>query len=97
MGGFPPASWQHITGTSDDGVVSAVPCRLVTVVVGTETAGQTLALHDCAAEGDVAAGNKIATVKLDSRATFDFRAAACRVGLVAVVSGGTPDITVVYA
>lgn len=87
--------YRHITGAGDDGVVSAVPCTLVGVVVGTEVGLQTLALHDCATEGAAAAGNLVASIKLDTRTslTFDARMNA---GLVAIVSGGAPDITVVY-
>jgi hypothetical protein len=78
-----------ITGTSDDGLVQLGPCDLLAVVVGTELASGTLALHDCASEGAAAAGNKKLTIKLDTREDFEFGPAGARfdTGLVAIVSG----------
>lgn len=87
--------YRHITGAADDGVVSPVPCTLIGVVVGTEAATQTVAIHDCVTVGEVSADNLVSSLKLDARtsAAFDARMNA---GLVAIVSGGAPDITVVY-
>jgi hypothetical protein len=84
----------HVTATA---VVSANPTTLFGAVVGVAAAGQTLKLHDCAATGDAAAGNLKSTIALDGVEDFQFGTdgASFRVGLVAVVSGGTPDITVI--
>lgn len=96
--GYRIGSHRHITGATDDGVVQASPCTLFGVTIGTEVAAQTVKLHDCAAEADAAAGNLVSSIKTDTRGsiTFGTDGVACRVGLVAIVSGGAPDITVVY-
>jgi hypothetical protein len=87
----------HITGTADDGLVQRGPVDLLAVVVGTELGAGTLALHDCAATGDAAAGNLRLTIKLDSRDDFEFGPAGARfdTGLVAIVSGAC-DVMVVW-
>lgn len=84
----------HVTATA---VVSPVPCTLFGVLVGVAAAGQTVKLHDCAATGDAAAGNLKATIALDAVDSYPVGTdgASFRVGLVAVISGGTPDITAV--
>lgn len=96
--GYRIGTHRHITGATDDGVVHDDPCTLFGVTIGADAAGETLSLHDCATEAAVAAGNKISTVELDARGSYQFgvEGVACRVGLVAIVSGGAPDITVVW-
>jgi len=87
----------HITGTSDDGLVQRGPVDLLAVVIGSELAAGTLDLHDCASEGDAAAGNRKLRIKLDSREDFEFGPAGARfdTGLVAIVSGSC-DVMVVW-
>lgn len=91
MGG----NWCHITGTSDDGLIADRPTTLQRVVINTEVASQTVKLYDVAAVADVAAGNMIASIKTDTRGGFEF-GCVCGRGLVAIVSSGSPDITVVW-
>jgi hypothetical protein len=88
-------NWFHITGTSDDGLIADRPTVLRRVVIGTEVASQTIKLYDAAAVADVAAGNLIASIKTDSLGGFELDV-VCGRGLVAIVSGGTLDITVVW-
>lgn len=75
-------------------VVAAHPTTLRTVTVGVVAAGQTLKLHDCTTTVAAAAGNLRSTIALDAVGSYVFDA-AFRDGLVAVVSGGTPDICIV--
>ncbi len=84
---------RHLTAT---GVVFAHACELRRVVVGTGDTGATVTLHDADATGDAGAGNVIAVLDCDEPATFEIGARA-DVGVVAVVAGGTPDVTVVVA
>lgn len=86
----PAANPVRVTATA---VVAGHSTTLQRVVVGVVAAGQTLKLHDCATTGAASAGNTKATIALDAVGCYEFRA-AFRDGLVAVVSGGTPDITV---
>lgn len=88
-------NWFHITGTSDDGLIADRPTVLRRVVINTEVASQTVKVYDAAAVADVAAGNMIASIKTDTRGGFEFDA-VCGRGLVAIVSSGSPDITVVW-
>lgn len=88
-------TWFNIVSTSTDGVISAKPTTLRHVTINSEVASQTLKLYDVAAEADVAAGNLIASIKTDTRGTFCYDV-VCGRGLVAVLSAGTPDITVVW-
>lgn len=90
-------SFKHVVGGDGTVLVSGGPCRLFAVVVGKVAAAQTLTLHDCAVTGDVAAGNKITVIELDTRESLPFgMGALCRVGLVAVMSGGAGDTTIVF-
>jgi hypothetical protein len=91
-----PTTHQHVVSTATDGLAHAGACRLERVVIGTEVAAQTLAIHDVAAAADVAAGNLVCTIKLDTRGSFDF-GLDLRAGLVTVLSGGAPDIAVIFA
>lgn len=88
-------NWFHITATTDDGLISDKGTTLQRVVINTEVASQTLKLYDAAAVADVAAGNLIASIKTDTRGVYEF-CCVCGRGLVAIVSGGTSDITVVW-
>lgn len=92
------ASYAHITSTSTDGVVSAVPCTVHGVAINTAASGQTLKLYDVAAEADVAAGNLVASVALDTVGSGPLfgPGIAFRKGLVAVLSAGAPDLTVIW-
>lgn len=87
----------QVSGGDGTVVVSAVPCTLFGIVVGKVAAGQTLAVHDCAASGDVAAGNRKALIEWDTRESLPFGTdgASFRVGLVVVASGGAGVATVV--
>lgn len=75
-------------------VIAAHPTTLRQVVVGVVAAGQTVKFHDCTSTGAAAAGNLKATIALDGVVSVEL-GALFRDGLVAIVSGGTPDITVV--
>jgi len=88
-------NWFHITGTSDDGLIADRPTVLRRVVINTEVASQTVKVYDAAAVADVAAGNMIASIKTDTRGGYEY-GVVCGRGLVAVVSGGTLDVTVVW-
>jgi len=87
---------KRITGTGDDGLVVAGPATLFTVVVGVDSAGVTLALHDCATEGAAGAGNRVGTIELDTRGAFEYGPGArFEAGLV-VIASGSCDVTVVW-
>lgn len=93
---MPPAgSWFHIVDVNTDGVVSANPATVHGVVIGTEVAAQTLKLHDCATEAAAAAGNLVTTLKLDTRGSVPICVRFTK-GVVAILSGGTPDLTIVW-
>lgn len=90
------ARYKRITSASDDGLVAAGPSvTLEAIVVGVDSAGITLALHDCAVEGDATAGNRFGTVELDTRDTFPY-GVRCNLGLVVIASGAC-DITVCWS
>lgn len=82
----------NVTATA---VVQAGITRLRALNVGIAAAGQTVKLHDCAATGDASTGNRKATIALDTAQSWHWEDATFYVGLVAVVSGGTTDITFV--
>lgn len=82
------------TNVTASAVVSANPTVLHFVNVGVVAAGQTIKLHDCTTVGAAAAGNLKATVALDAVGSYAFEA-LFRDGLVAVVSGGSPAVSIV--
>lgn len=88
-------NYTHITGSGDDGVVYARPATLYHVVVGVAAAAETVAIHDAATVEDAAAGNLVSTVSLAAVGDWPF-GVSMRSGIVAVVSGGSPDITVCW-
>lgn len=87
MGGTP----KYLTASA---VVAARPATVGSVVVGVAAAAQTVKLHNCLAVVDAAPGNLVATLSLAAAQTYVLDA-LFTVGVVAVVSGGTPEITVV--
>jgi hypothetical protein len=89
-----PARPTRVTAST---VVSATSTTLYHVIVGVAAATQTVKLHDCAAVGDASAGNLKATIDLATVNAYPFGppGAYFAVGLVAVVSGGSPDISIV--
>lgn len=74
-------------------VLAASPAKVGNVNLGVAAAGQTIKLHDCAATGDAAAGNLKGTFATDAVFGWELDAYFA-VGVVAVVSGGTPVATV---
>lgn len=91
-----PGRSARITGTSDDGSVSAQPCRLLAVVIGKAVASNTVTLYD-----DASGGTTNPIVAIDTTVARDFHfgpeGRVCSNGLSAIVSGGTQDIAVIYA
>ena len=84
-----------ITATA---VLSAKPAALTAIAVTAASAGQTIKIHDCTTTGAAAAGNEkfrlttdaVQSVPMDEGAYFEL-------GIVAVVSGGTPVATAVIS
>jgi hypothetical protein len=85
------------TRVTANAVVSASPGYVSTVTVGHADAGQTLKLHNCATVGAAANGNCMFTIPLDTPQAWYLGEGGVHfdVGVVAIVSGGTPDCTVV--
>ena len=83
----------HVTASA---VVFAGRAQLRSVVVGTAASGQTVKLHNCATTGAAASGNLVAQIDLGAAGSYLFGDAVFDAGIVAIVSGGTPDITVVF-
>lgn len=81
----------HITASA---VIFAGPATVENLNVGMLAAGQTVKLHNCATVGAAGAGNLIGTFALDAVTGWHLNA-FFDVGVVAIVSGGTPDITIV--
>lgn len=88
-------AYRHITGAANDGLLHAGPIVLHGVVIGKAAAGQTLSLHDAESEAAAAAGNLISVLALDAVGSPVFGGVWCIRGLVAIVSAGAPDITVI--
>ena len=96
-----PFLWQHLTASTQ---VITTRCVLHTVTINhpDAAAGAMVTLHDVAAVGDIAPGNMIANIALDSALfvipntlIYDV---GCTNGLYALFSAGltTADITVSY-
>lgn len=80
----------HVTASA---VVFGAPADVGVLNVGVAAAGQTVKLHDCVTVGAASAGNLQGTFALDAVNSW-FIDAFFAVGVVAIVSGGTPDIMI---
>lgn len=77
-------------------VVSAVPTSVTSITVGVLAASQTIKLHDCITTGAAAAGNEKFRIATDAVGNIPIpKGAFFALGVVAIVSGGTPVATVV--
>jgi hypothetical protein len=86
--------------TTDSGtkVIAARTCVLKGVTVGTSDTGQTLTIHDAATSGAVSVGTTdVSVITLDSVARWIPLPVQMHNGIVAVLSGGTCDATIVFA
>lgn len=90
-----PGNAALITGTSDDGLIFAHPCRLERVVVGVVESGDIISFYDNAA-GDTS-GTKVAEISVASLGCYEL-GIELRVGLTAITNaGGTARVTVVWS
>ena len=87
------SQFTHISGT---GTTTTLVSPALSMLNGLDTAGQimSLAFHDCAATGDVAAGNKVWESNAESMMTGhiqQFAGVMFRKGIVAVVTTPAPE------
>lgn len=74
-------------------VIATGPFVVNNVNVGVPATGQTLKLHNCTSVGAASSGNQLFTFALDDPQGSWNLDARFDVGVVAIISGGSPDVT----